>query len=75
MEKFDITNFELYDSVLNGDAEEKDTLLKSNFVLKGWVRTNRSNGQIGFIEFNDGTYFNQYIPDVHLQHNMHWLQF
>ncbi|MDR1794560.1 MAG: asparagine--tRNA ligase [Erysipelotrichaceae bacterium] len=25
--------------------------------LQGWVRTNRSNGSIGFIELNDGTYF------------------
>ena len=25
--------------------------------LEGWVRTNRNNGQIGFIELNDGTYF------------------
>ena len=25
--------------------------------LQGWIRTNRHNGQIGFIEFNDGTYF------------------
>lgn len=25
--------------------------------LEGWVKTNRDNGQIGFIEFNDGTYF------------------
>lgn len=25
--------------------------------LNGWVRTNRDNGSIGFIEFNDGTYF------------------
>jgi len=25
--------------------------------LQGWIRTNRHNGQIGFIELNDGTYF------------------
>src|SRR5574344_267338 len=25
--------------------------------LEGWVRSNRNNGSIGFIEFNDGTYF------------------
>ncbi len=25
--------------------------------LCGWIRTNRDNGAIGFIEFNDGTYF------------------
>ena len=26
-------------------------------MLEGWVKTNRDNGSIGFIEFNDGTYF------------------
>ena len=25
--------------------------------LKGWVRTNRNNGSIGFIELNDGSFF------------------
>jgi asparaginyl-tRNA synthetase len=25
--------------------------------MKGWCKTNRTNGQIGFIEFNDGSYF------------------
>ena len=25
--------------------------------LEGWVRSNRDNGSIGFIEFNDGSYF------------------
>lgn len=52
-----ITNFELFDIVLNGDQEELQELLSSEVELEGWVRTNRSNGQIGFIEFNDGTYF------------------
>ena len=57
METFKITNFDLYDVVLYGDQEEKDTLLENEVYLGGWVRTNRDNGQIGFIEFNDGTYF------------------
>ena len=57
METFRITNFDLYDVVLYGDQEEKDTLLENEVFLEGWVRTNRDNGQIGFIEFNDGTYF------------------
>ena len=52
-----MTNFELYDIVLNGDEEEMAELLNGEVTLQGWVRTNRSNGQIGFIEFNDGTYF------------------
>src|SRR5574344_2943140 len=25
--------------------------------LEGWVRSNRDNGTVGFIEFNDGSYF------------------
>ena len=57
MEISKTTNFELYDVVLFGDDEEKEALLASNVNLQGWVRTNRSNGQVGFIEFNDGTYF------------------
>ena len=57
MERTQITNFELFDIILNGDQEEISSLLKDEVLLQGWVRTNRANGQIGFIEFNDGTYF------------------
>ena len=57
MERQQITNFELFDIILNGDQEEMHSLLSKEVVLQGWVRTNRANGQIGFIEFNDGTYF------------------
>ena len=49
------TDFELYDIVLAGDEEEKQEL--QNIEIEGWVKTNRDNGSIGFIEFNDGTYF------------------
>ena len=60
-----LTNFELYDIVISGDDAEKEA---SKYVeLQGWVRTNRDNGSIGFIEFNDGTYFKNvqlvYSPD------------
>jgi len=55
MEPINTTDFELYDIVVSGDQEEKDALDK--VILKGWVKTNRDNGSIGFIEFNDGTYF------------------
>ena len=55
MEPVKTTNFDLYDIVVAGDDEEKASL-KSVF-LQGWVRTNRDNGAVGFIEFNDGTYF------------------
>ena len=57
METFKISDFELYDVVLYGDEEEKSQLLENQVFVQGWVRTNRDNGQIGFIEFNDGTYF------------------
>ena len=49
------TSFELYDVVISGDEEEKSEFQKVE--LEGWVKTNRDNGSIGFIEFNDGTYF------------------
>ena len=46
---------ELYELSLDRDELEKDNL---DYVeLQGWVRTNRNNGSVGFIELNDGTYF------------------
>lgn len=29
----------------------------NNIAVQGWVKTNRNNGKIGFIQLNDGTYF------------------
>ena len=49
------TDFQLYDIVTGGDEEE--ILSLKEVTLQGWVKTNRDNGSIGFIEFNDGTYF------------------
>lgn len=46
---------ELYDLSVTGSEVEKDSL--EYVQIQGWVRTNRSNGSIGFIELNDGTYF------------------
>ena len=46
---------ELYELILNSDELEKDNL--DYIELQGWVRTNRNNGSVGFIELNDGTYF------------------
>lgn len=46
---------ELYEMSRFGSEVEKDSL--EYVQIQGWVRTNRSNGSIGFIEFNDGTYF------------------
>lgn len=46
---------ELYELMQNSDELEKENL---DYVeLQGWIRTNRSNGSVGFIELNDGTYF------------------
>ena len=55
MEPMMTTDFNLYDIVLSGDKEEIEAA--KYVVLEGWVKTNRDNGSIGFIEFNDGTYF------------------
>ena len=49
------TDFELYDVVISEDEEEKLEFQKVE--LEGWVKTNRDNGSVGFVEFNDGTYF------------------
>ena len=49
------TDFELYDVMISGDETEKAEF--QEVELEGWVKTNRDNGSIGFIEFNDGTYF------------------
>jgi len=55
MEPIYTSDFDLYDIVVNGDKKEIKEY--EQVILKGWVRTNRDNGSIGFIEFNDGTYF------------------
>jgi asparaginyl-tRNA synthetase len=38
-------------------ALEKGQLKSKLIKLQGWVKTNRNNGTIGFIEFNDGSAF------------------
>ena len=46
---------ELYEMACSGSTMETDQIEYAQ--LQGWVRTNRNNGSIGFIELNDGTYF------------------
>ncbi|MGI5881344.1 MAG: asparagine--tRNA ligase [Syntrophomonadaceae bacterium] len=46
----------LYEVIRFGEDEEKAGLPEI-VNLKGWVRTNRNSGSIGFIELNDGTFF------------------
>ena len=55
MEAIKTTNFELFDIIVNGDKDEKENV--KLVELEGWVKTNRDNGSIGFVEFNDGTCF------------------
>ena len=46
---------ELYEACYYGDDILKDSIKEVG--LEGWIRTNRDNGSVGFIELNDGTYF------------------
>lgn len=46
---------ELYESCYYGDDILKDSI--DEVEIEGWIRTNRDNGSVGFIELNDGTYF------------------
>ena len=46
---------ELYELCYSNNQLELDQL--EYVQVEGWVRTNRDNGKIGFIELNDGTYF------------------
>ncbi|MCF0109148.1 MAG: asparagine--tRNA ligase [Erysipelotrichaceae bacterium] len=46
---------ELYELCMEGGTIEQDQL--EYVELEGWIRTNRKNGSINFIELNDGTYF------------------
>ncbi|MEG1066744.1 MAG: asparagine--tRNA ligase [Erysipelotrichaceae bacterium] len=46
---------ELFEMIFSGSHIELDNV--EYVQLEGWIRTNRNNGQLGFIELNDGTYF------------------
>ena len=46
---------ELYELSISKNQMELDQV--QDIELLGWVKTNRDNGAIGFIELNDGTYF------------------
>lgn len=39
------------------EVATRTSLANTPVVLSGWIRTNRQNGSIGFIELNDGSYF------------------
>jgi asparaginyl-tRNA synthetase len=38
-------------------STQSDGQFDGEVVLSGWIRTNRNNGSVGFIELNDGSYF------------------
>ena len=59
---------ELYETASSGSNLEKESL--GIVEIQGWVRTNRFNGSIGFIELNDGTYFKnaQIVYDAQVKH-------
>jgi asparaginyl-tRNA synthetase len=51
----EMTVRELYDLTREGSSLEKDQV--EYVFLQGWIRTNRSGKNVGFIALNDGTYF------------------
>ena len=51
----DMTVRELYEMTIEGSDMEKDQV--EYVFLQGWIRTNRSGKNVGFIALNDGTYF------------------
>ena len=51
----DMTVRELYELTYEGTDMEKDQV--EYVSLQGWIRTNRSGKNVGFIALNDGTYF------------------
>lgn len=58
---------ELYELCYGENPIEIDQL--EYVMLQGWIRTNRNNGSIAFIELNDGTYFKnaQLVYDTKLR--------
>jgi asparaginyl-tRNA synthetase len=57
---------ELFELCIEGSLVELDQM--DYVMLQGWVKTNRNNGSIGFIELNDGSYFRsaQLVYDTNL---------
>lgn len=53
MEEKVITAYDLFRGILSSNSFKNG----EEIHLSGWVRTNRDNGSLGFIEFNDGTFF------------------
>ncbi|MFA5481091.1 MAG: asparagine--tRNA ligase [Bacilli bacterium] len=56
MEPLSITVYDLY-AITYGDEPELKEKLNNNIFLEGWIKSNRDNKAVGFIDFNDGTNF------------------
>ncbi len=67
MERENVTVVELFELNLSKTQD----LNNKEYYLEGFVRTNRNNGNIGFIEFNDGSCFKnvQIVYDKNLVNN------
>jgi len=61
----------LQDSTLFKALSEGKISSYNKVELNGWVRTNRDNGSIGFIEFNDGTFFKNIQLVYHKEDNFY----
>lgn len=61
-----ITARELFELALNNEPIEMDGL--EHVQIQGWIRTNRNNKNVGFIELNDGTYFRNIQVVYALEH-------
>ena len=64
-----LTNRKLFNSYFDKKLEDG-----TKITLEGWVRSNRNNGSVGFIEFNDGSYFKN-IQIVYTKESAHYEEF
>lgn len=62
----DLTNRKLFMAFYDGKLEDNKKV-----ALEGWVKSNRNNGSVGFIEFNDGSYFKN-IQIVYTKENANY---
>ncbi len=68
-QKRSLTNRKLFLDFYDGKLKDGEVV-----TLEGWVRTNRDNGSIGFIEFNDGSHFKN-IQIVYSKENGNFEEF
>ena len=56
MEPLSITIYDLY-AITYGDEQDLKDKLHQGVFMEGWIKSNRDNNAVGFIDFNDGTNF------------------